>query len=184
MERCVRVFDELHSLESYVPYTTKSLLIQQVDDAIVVGVIPPFEPNGTLPVGIHWASWEEFVDRVGATEQRRMLLAGLAVAIEALRLAGCRVLFVNGSFVTSKAAPEDYEAVWETDEVVAAHLDPVFLDFSDERAAQKAKYLGEFFPITGVERASGLRFVDFFQRDRDDRPKGIIGLDLHPEEGA
>jgi hypothetical protein len=57
-------------------------------------------------------------------------------------------------------------------------LDPVLLSFAHGRAAQKAKYLGEFFPARLTE-GSGLTFLEFFQVDKDTgRAKGIILLDL------
>jgi hypothetical protein len=58
-------------------------------------------------------------------------------------------------------------------------LDPVLLDFSDGRAAQKARYGGELFPAELPEKDSGRTFLEFFQTDRETgKPKGIIVLDL------
>ena len=47
-------------------------------------------------------------------------------------------------------------------------LDPVLVDFSNLRAAQKAKYFGEFFPAhLPAERSAPYRmFLDFFQTDK------------------
>ena len=39
-------------------------------------------------------------------------------------------------------------------------LDPVLLDFSEERAAMKAEYLGDLFPAN-LDEASGQCFEDF-----------------------
>ena len=39
----------------------------------------------------------------------------------------------------------------------------------------------EFFPNI-IEASSGQYFVDFFQRDRDGRPKGVVVIDLTNEE--
>ena len=50
------------------------------------------------------------------------------------------------------------------------------LDLSQHRVAQKARFGGEFLPNI-VEAASGRQFADFFQRDRDGTPKGIVVLD-------
>ena len=68
-------------------------------------------------------------------------------------------------------------------------LDPVLLDFSNDRAAQKAKYFGEFFPAQLPEGRSGRTFLEFFQRDRlTDHLKGIVILQLYdgnwPESGV
>jgi hypothetical protein len=56
-------------------------------------------------------------------------------------------------------------------------LDPVLLDFSNGRAAMKAKYGGEFFPASAMAVA-GVLYRDFFQRDRNGVPKGVLQIDL------
>jgi len=57
-------------------------------------------------------------------------------------------------------------------------LDPVLLTFDRGRAAQKAKYHGELFPAQFAASPSGTTFLEFFQCDKEGRPKGIIALDL------
>lgn len=62
-------------------------------------------------------------------------------------------------------------------------LDPVFLDFSNGRRAQRHKYFGEFFPAQMPEGATGTLFLEFFQTDKDSgKSKGIVGLNLREEE--
>ena len=56
-------------------------------------------------------------------------------------------------------------------------LDPVLMDLSPGRLAQKARFGGEFFPNV-VEAGSGLEFADFFQNDRDTGRKGIVVIHL------
>ena len=109
-------------------------------------MILTLQENGNLPSGIHWAKWEEFETRFGTNPHRRKLLKGLKAAITALRKAGCRIIYIDGSFVTAKELPNDFDGCWSIEGVNADLLDPVFLDFSDGRAAQKAKYQGELFP--------------------------------------
>lgn len=69
---------------------------------------------------------------------------------------------MNGSFVTAKDEPGDFDACWDTDGVDLEALDPVLLDLSDHRAAQNARFGGELFPNV-VESQSGLSFAEFFQ---------------------
>ena len=40
-------------------------------------------------------------------------MAGLRAALESLKSAGCRTVYLNGSFVTSKEAPNDFDACWD-----------------------------------------------------------------------
>ncbi len=88
-------------------------------------------------------------------------------------------VYIDGSFVTTKSDPGDYDACWDIDGVDVDILDLVFLDFSGGRAAQKRKYFGEFFPAQMPEGASGKAFLEFFQGDKETgRSKGIVGLNL------
>ena len=147
-----------------------------------MAVIPDFLPNGTLPAGIHNAGWSDITARFGINPHRQRLLSGFQRAVGALTRAGCRVLYLDGSFVTTKPLPNDYDACWEITGVRAADVDPVFLDFGNERAAQKAKYFGEFFPAHAPANLSPplATFLNFFQADKaTGDPKGIIRLNLN-----
>jgi len=53
-------------------------------------------------------------------------------------------VWLNGSFATSKDEPGDFDACWDTDGVDLDALDPVILDLSAGRSAQKTRYGGEF----------------------------------------
>lgn len=142
-------------------------------------MLPEFEPDGNLPPGIHWATWDELCDRFGTTLWRRQLLAGLQAALENLRRAGCLTAYVDGSFVSSKTEPGDFDACWEEAGVDPDKLDPVLLKFDDGRAAQKAKYGGEVFPASALAGRGDGAFLDFFQTDKDSGArKGIVALDL------
>jgi hypothetical protein len=147
-------------------------------------VLPAFDPDsGRLPTGEHVASWDEVVERFGWTERRRRLPDGLAEAIELLAEAGCRTIWLNGSFVTAKDEPGDFDACWDTDGVDLDALDAVLLDLSNHRAAQKARFGGELFPNV-VETQSGLSFAEFFQNERDTSRKGIVVISLPKGEAS
>lgn len=145
-------------------------------------MIPAFDGDGNLPPGVHVADWGEFEVRFGDTPHRRRLLTGLAAAVAILRSAGCKRVYIDGSFVTDKDAPNDYDAAWDPTGVDLASLkatEPVFWQFDHLRAAQKAKFLGEFFPSSANEATAGKTFLEFFRIDRNTgNPKGIIALDL------
>jgi hypothetical protein len=146
-------------------------------------VIPPFDPaTGNLPAGIHEATWEEFAARYGYTVHRRVLLRGLRAAIEALQTAGCQRVYrvyIDGSFVSVKETPGDFDACWEMQGVRLDALDAALKTFDPGRATQKAKYGGELFPADWPADLAGTRFVDFFQRDRaTGAAKGIIAIAL------
>ena len=97
-------------------------------------MIPPFDADGNLPPGIHWVDWPEIFTRFGTTAHRLRLLAGLKSALDALRQAGCAAVYVDGSFVTTKVNPADYDACWDPRGVSPYLIDPVFLTFDAGRA--------------------------------------------------
>jgi hypothetical protein len=145
-------------------------------------MIPPFDAeSGNLPSGIHKCTWDEFLVRFGYNTRRLLLITGLKAALEALRDAGCRRVYVDGSFVTRKEFPGDFDACWEAAGVdidVLLKAEPVILSFENFRAAQKARFGGELFVADWEADDMGTVFLDFFQRDKVTRsPKGIIALD-------
>ena len=142
-------------------------------------MIPEFEPNGNLPPGIHWTTWDEFFTRFGNTPWRRELMIGLRAALEALRDAGCGTVYVDGSLVTNKSHPGDFDGCWEVDGIDFDALDPVLLTFDPGRAIQKAKFGGELFPASVSADSDGKVFLEFFQTDKETgHRKGIVALDL------
>lgn len=136
-------------------------------------------PSGDLPPGIHWAIWQELEERFGYNTRRSLLLEGLYKALTALKIAGCPVAYVDGSFISEKELPGDFDGCWEEEGVDPDLLDPVLLDFSFRRAAQKAKFKGEMFLANAEATPDGVIYFEFFQRSKDTlRPKGLIALRL------
>jgi hypothetical protein len=135
-------------------------------------------PNGNLPAGIFDTTWPEFCTRFGITAQRLQLIKGLEAALTNLAIAGCKEAFIDGSFVTAKLEPNDFDACWNPENVSSQLIDPVLIDFSKKRSAMKAKYGGELFLTTLPATREGKPFITFFQEDRQGKPKGIIRLDL------
>lgn len=145
-------------------------------------VIPDWTSDGLLPVGLHVADWPEIQARFGSNARRRVLLGGFREASMALAAAGCTRLWLDGSYITDKELPGDYDLCWDWLGVDQTKLDPVLLDFTPAgRAAIEAKYLGDVL-INVVETASGLVFADFFQVSRDGKAKGIVQFD--PREAS
>ena len=127
-------------------------------------MIPEFDSNGNLPPGVHFCTWEEFVERFGTTELRLRLMRGLKMAMEQLWKAGCRTIYINGSFVTSKEDPGDFDACYDAETVDINYLRthaPKLLNYYD-RTGQKAKYKGEIFPSTQQVGDYSLNSFEFF----------------------
>lgn len=80
-------------------------------------MIPEFDENGNLPPGVHWAEWKEFEERFNYNPTRRRLIDGLKLAMLHLLEAGCRTIYIDGSFTTSKGKPGDFDACYDEDAV-------------------------------------------------------------------
>ncbi len=75
--------------------------------------------------------------------------------------------------------PGDYDVTWEMSGFDVTKFDPVFADFDNDRAAQKARYGGEFFPVIAGDEVVQRNFLQFFQRDEHTHQrKGIVAIDL------
>jgi hypothetical protein len=141
--------------------------------------MPTFNVLGNMPPGVHEASQQRLTHHTGTNPHRRRLLAGLKAALEALCISGSSRAYIDGSFVTAKQRPNDYDGCWDIEGINPDRLDPVLLIFDRGRAAQKAKYQGELFPAQFREGDSGTTFLEFFQIDMETGdPKGIIVIEL------
>lgn len=141
-------------------------------------MIVEFDPgSGYLPPGVHDAEWSDVAGRFAGNSHRAHLIGGLLSACRNLASAGCGELLLDGSFVSAKSVPADYDAAWETAGVDPDRVDPVLLDFSNRRAAMKAKYLGDLFPASAFA-APGVLYRDFFRTDRNGVEKGVVLINL------
>lgn len=151
-------------------------------------MIPPLvtisgAPWDVLPPGIHGATLTEIAAAYTYNPRRRQLFAGLVDAATHLHQVGCQTLLLDGSYVSDKPIPGDFDACWVPAGVNFALLDPVFDDFSNGRAAQKGRFGGEFFPSTLIEADSGAAFAEFFQIEWfTGKKKGILSISLTADE--
>jgi hypothetical protein len=144
-------------------------------------MIPEFDDNDNLPPGIHWATWDEFLKEFSYTAHRLRLCHGLYQGITSLAQAGCKTVYIDGSFVTKKIAPNDFDACWDElgiDWAKLKRIDATILDARNSCAAQKAKYGGHFAPAFTQAGNDENLYINFFQMDRDGNTKGIVAIDL------
>ena len=134
-------------------------------------------PFPVLPPGIHKTDLDEVEERFAYTPHRRGLFNGFRQGFLILVAAGCKAIYLNGSYTTGKKHPGDFDACWETKGVNPKNIDKTLLDFSNKRAAQRLRFGGEFFIADGYA-ANRISYLDFFQLDRDTgKKKGILFLD-------
>jgi hypothetical protein len=133
-------------------------------------------PWDVLPPGVHLATLAEVATTFATNAKRRLLYDGLLLAAMAmaLRMAGCGKLYLDGSYVTAKTVPSDYDGCWDPAGMDPAKLDAVFLDFANKRQAMKNKFGGEFFPSSAPNTPTQT-FLDFFQIEKfTGEAKGIL----------
>lgn len=145
-------------------------------------MIPEFNADGLLPTGIHWAEWTDIYSRFGYNTYRKELLFGMQLGLNSLQKAGCKAVYIDGSFCTSKILPGDFDICYDDTSVdweLLYKIDPTILQFENLRQAQKVKYRGEFFPFSAIAAPPQTTFYEFFQIDKHTgSPKGMVGLKL------
>ncbi len=92
--------------------------------------------------------------------------------------AGCRVAFVDGSFVTRERWPKDFDVCYEEEDMDLDLLHPILKDVSLGRAAQKRFFAGEALPSKFSFDRSGRTMREAFARTREGEAKGLVRLEL------
>ena len=142
-------------------------------------MIPDFRDDGYLPEGLHLATAAEITFRFGTTTPRRRRLAlRLRRWIELSGAVAAKRLFVDGSFVTAKAEPNDVDAVvWLGDDFVNR------VSRGDREAVELEMMLLTRQPqeiFAAEDRRDWDDWVEFFSRTReaDGRRKGVVEVEL------
>ncbi len=134
---------------------------------------------GRLRPGIHEVSLKEIEEHFCFNEYRWKLFKKAVPAIKNLIAAGVEDIYLNGSFAESKPRPEDIDGCWVPHpHMDSKKIDRVLLNFRNQRAAMKKKYGVDFFLANELESPKGEPFLEFFQKDRDGKPKGILKVKL------
>jgi len=89
-------------------------------------------------------------------------------------------IYLDGSFVTNKENPADYDLCWEPRGVDSSLLDPLFVEIQHikpPRQKQKDIYFGEI--IITIPNHPLFDHLSYFQQDdRTNDIKGIIAINL------
>lgn len=133
-----------------------------------------------LPPGIHDATLDEVEQAFATDDWRRLLFLGLKNVLKVLQTAGCRCVYLDGSFVSGKRRPGDFDLCWKVEGVRARDLPPEFVQVKHPgRARLKEAYGGDVFPAFVPLAGS---FVEYFQQDKTTGlRKGILEIDLTRE---
>ena len=107
-----------------------------------------FEPNNYLAPGVYALKWSEIINELGWNVYRRTLIDGLKKGLTALKDCGCKQAYIDGSFVSQKARPGDFDVCYEElgmDFIKLKREHAPLTIFANMRELQKNIYKGEFF---------------------------------------
>jgi hypothetical protein len=145
--------------------------------------IPPFDENGNLPKGTWEATIEEVRERFGAYPTRRRMQFGFLMdAIAILKEVGCTTLFLDGSYVTEKILPGDFDALVLSSENGGEAITKI----EEKLIHVPQKYRGEFYCAEDLAYDRYLKktvtFLELFQTEWNNRSelirKGIIQIQI------
>lgn len=142
-------------------------------------IIPEFRLDGYLPEGLHLASEAEITFRFGTqNRKRRRLILRVRRWIELAREVMAHRLFIDGSFVTAKAEPNDVDAViWLPPdfEALASASTAAVIELEDMLRTRRPEEL-----FAAEDEADWNAWIEFFSRTResDGRRKGLVEVFL------
>lgn len=146
-------------------------------------MIPNFDKDGYLPEGVHTATLEEVIERFLFSKKRETLIIGLKRLIDFCLSKKINILFLNGSFISRKLNPTDYDVCYTTN-----HPDKNTIlkevESSFRHGDLEEKFGCQIFYAYSIADSKNNCFIDFFQqrkeeaRKRKPKKKGIIKLIL------
>lgn len=132
-------------------------------------MIPPFRHDGWLPAGHHPAEWDEIIDKFDGPigSRRSIVLASLLIWRDAARDAGLHGrLIIDGSFLSSKPDPGDFDVFLMYDDATKLRLalDAEARALTDLQACHRRGFIGDVFAFSWslVEVSPLLGHMDMF----------------------
>ena len=147
--------------------------------------LPPFRSDNWLPEGHHPADWEEIIAVFGGEpgSKRAQVLANLLEWRDGVRAKGITgYLILDGSFISAKTEPGDFDPIFVMDEGVETIL------AADVEAALLVNYVyckqhgwGDIFVFSeaAVRKFPLMCRLDGFDNDKvTKQPKGVVEVRL------
>ena len=139
-----------------------------------------FDKNGNLHETTILA-YGEFEKVFGFNESRKEKLKRVLLFLKILKSLGCTNVYVTGSIVTNKEFPNDID---------------LCIDITNIDYKRVAKEYPELLPTKGIQKikneykvhlifydAGCLEYLDWFKKDRDDNPRGLVKIYLNDIDG-
>jgi hypothetical protein len=143
-------------------------------------MLPAFDVEGDLPAGVHSASLAEIEKCFGRftnSDQRIRPFSRLNDLVDMAKSSGIvERMLIGGSFVTTKAKPNDIDIVIViSKDVDFDSLNPSQMVVAD-RISLNRVFKGEAFDVIVVRNGTGRMqtAIEFLQTNRDNKPIGIV----------
>lgn len=141
-----------------------------------------YNDHGNLEDGIYDMTIDEVREKFCFTEIRKWLFEGLLIAIEHLRKVGCTTIYLDGSFVTKKRNPTDYDMCWDDtgfNLINVKKICPELLDPGWKNKKMLERYRGEVIPMNNTNPVTGINYFSLFTKDKENATtKGIIRVKI------
>ncbi|MGH9365940.1 MAG: DUF6932 family protein [Thermoanaerobaculia bacterium] len=145
-------------------------------------MIPHLTREGRLPPGLHETTLEEVRRRFGSGNPiRERLMKGLSAVVSRARRAGAKRLYLDGSFVTDKKDPGDWDAAL----LVPVGFNSASLDAAAlvDRERIRKDHGGDLFVIFEDDAEILDYYVgQVFARERSGSEKGLLVIRLNVKE--
>jgi hypothetical protein len=141
--------------------------------------LPDLSEEGLLPHGLHDASFDEIETVFGGGLQRRSLLQQLRTYAAELRSAGFGAeMIIDGSFVTSKLAPNDIDLVVVLASPLPPQVRPFEYNLLSRRRVMRRFGIDLLLARSGSSELE--EYVAFLEqvRDRPELTKGLVRVQL------
>ena len=139
-------------------------------------MIPNLNKYGLLPKGIHKATIEEIEHKFGSSSaKRKELFIGFQKLIQLLykHKRSIKSFLLDGSFVTSKESPGDIDCIMSIENNFRFTPEIV-----EELSNSKRFYNIHLFIFEEKNTQRHRDMLNFFSKDKDLKPKGIIEVIL------
>jgi hypothetical protein len=139
--------------------------------------VPSFTEEGVLPEGVHDCTLDELRQTLGGTNQRRRLVGHLRDYTLRLHSAWGRVrVIVDGSFITSKEAPNDVDIIVLVNELGLTRAPGPLQSSTIDRKYVNLWYSEEIDLKVAYTDAEADKWSDFFAQVKaaTDKRKGLL----------
>lgn len=143
---------------------------------------PDFENNGDLPVGVHKATLTEVIEYFGSGNLQREIIARRLARIYQLAQSTGQVarFIIFGSFITSKAAPNDVDIFMLMEDTFdSAQVTGEAAIIFDHLAAQNREGASVFWIRRMAAIGGEQSAIEDWQIRRDNKRRGIVEVVNH-----